>query len=155
MSSNDLFQNVRDACSSSQWSRGVELARSDAVSGESEGRDEIAVRVSTRGGLISPSVRLYPEDGDWECECASHDDACEHVAAAVIALRQNGGRLAKPANGPGRIGYRLTRCPGGLALERVVVGSDHPEPLGSTLAAVASGRVDGPPFVATSAEQHE
>ena len=152
MSSNDLFQNVRDACSSSQWSRGVELARSDAVSGESEGRDEIAVRVSTRGGLISPSVRLYPEDGDWECECASHDDACEHVAAAVIALRQNGGRLAKPANGPGRIGYRLTRCPGGLALERVVVGSDHPEPLGSTLAAVASGRVDGPPFVATSAD---
>ena len=152
MSVQHLFESVRGACTSAAWSHGVELARADAVSGEPTSDGEIAVRVSTRGGLICPSVRLYPEDGDWECDCPSHDEVCEHVAAAVIALRRGGGRIEKQDGGPGRIGYRLSRCPGGLALERVVVGSDHPAPLGSTLAAVASGRVDGPSFVATQAD---
>jgi superfamily II DNA or RNA helicase len=150
-----LFDAIRSASSSSGWSRGVELARSDAVTGEREGSDEIVLRVATRGGLLSPAVTLLPEDGDWDCECGSREEACEHAAAAIIALRRArsaGQGLPHPARAPGRIGYRLTREGGGLALERVVVSEAGESLLTTTLAALASGRVDGPAFAASPAD---
>jgi superfamily II DNA or RNA helicase len=150
-----LFEAVRTACSSSTWSRGVELSRADAVSGEGSGGEEIALRVSTRGGLICPLVTLSPEDEDWDCDCPSRDDACEHVAAAVIALRQarkEGRDVEGGPDAPGRIGYRFTRHNAGLALDRVVVDGKDSPPLRVALASVASGIADGPEFMATQAD---
>jgi superfamily II DNA or RNA helicase len=147
-----LFAAVREAASSSTWSRGVELARAGAVVPQPAEADELAVRVATRGGLISPRVTLYPDDADWECECPSPDSVCEHTAAAVIALRRartEGRELADADTAPGRIAYRLSREPGGLAIERRVVQDGQERPLETTLAAVALGRVDGPRFVAS------
>ncbi len=83
-----LFEAVRAACSPGAWSRGVELTRASAVIGERGGEDEVVFRVSIRGGMISHTVRLFPEEADWECQCGSHEDACEHAAAAVIAWRR-------------------------------------------------------------------
>ena len=107
-----LFEAIRSAAGSAAWSRGVELVRADAVSGESDEDGEIALRVLTRGGLISPSVTLFSGDQDWDCDCGSRDDVCEHVTAAIIALRRarsEGRALPGPEKAPGRIGYRFSR----------------------------------------------
>jgi hypothetical protein len=151
----ELFGAVREAAGAAIWSRGVEVARGGIVRGESESAGEIAVRVATRGGLISRLVRLYPADADWECDCKSPDAACEHVAAAVIALRrarEAGERLPGAGAGTravGSIGYRFARAPGGLALERVVVVGESEVALAGTLAAASSGRTGAPAFTAT------
>ena len=83
-----IFEAVQEACERPIWSRGVQLARADAVSVEERSEREIALRVVTRKGLAAPLVTLHPQDEDWECSCSSVDDPCEHVAAGVIALRQ-------------------------------------------------------------------
>jgi len=157
-----LFDTIRAACSSATWSRGVELVRAEAVSLEEESPEESSLRVSTRGGMISFVVTLHPAEREWSCECTSPDDPCEHVAAAAIALRRarsegkplpgGGGAGAPSPSAPGRLRYRLSRSGSGLALERCVVQAGREEPLVTTLLSVASGRVDGPRFVATNAD---
>lgn len=151
-----LFKSVRSACTATAWSRGIELSRENAASGERVDEDEIQIRISTRGGLICPLVTLFPDDEEWDCDCSSREEACEHAAAAIISLKQarkQGHKLpGKGAAAPGRIGYRLTRHDGGLSLDRVVVtGKDSP-PLRVALASVASGRADGPEFLATQSD---
>jgi superfamily II DNA or RNA helicase len=150
-----LFDAVRAACSPAAWSRGVELVRADAVHGLGEDGAEISLRVSTRGGLLSPTVILMPGDAEWECDCNSHDEVCEHAAAAVIALRrarQAGAALPSTAREAGPIGYRLARAGGALHFERVVVTGDREIPLETTIAALTSGRVDGPGLLANDAD---
>jgi hypothetical protein len=147
-----LFEAIREAASSATWSRGVELVRAQAVHGESQTEEEMVLHVSTRGGLISPTVTLSPQDEDWDCDCGTSEDACEHVCAAVIAWRRassEGGGMPGSEQPAGRIGYRLSREGGGLAIERVVVTGEREETLIPTLTAIASGRVAGPRFVAT------
>jgi superfamily II DNA or RNA helicase len=143
------FEAVRKACSPQLWSRGIELVRADAVIGERAEADEVAVRVATRGGMIARNVRLFLDDAQWECTCGAA--ACEHAAAAVIALKRahdEGRSLPTPAHGNGTIAYRFLRGPGGLALERGVAVGDAFHPFEATLAALSSGRVPGPPFTA-------
>jgi len=150
-----LFEAIRRECSSTGWSRGVELVRAQAVRGDSDDGDQIVLRISERGGLICPTVRLYPDDEEWDCDCGSPEPGCRHVAAAVIALRKtraDGGDLPGGEQAGGRIGYRFRRSRGGLELERVVIAGEHNETLKSTLAAIASGRVDGPQFLATQTD---
>ena len=157
----DLFDAVREACSAGVWSRGVEFARSGKVHGEREDAGEVFFRVATRGGLISPGVALRAAECDWECDCPSRADACEHVAASVIALRrarQRGEALPQASDPSGRVRYAFSRSGGGLSFEREIVrGAQTSEGesvvlLETTLAAIASGRVDGPPFVATATD---
>jgi superfamily II DNA or RNA helicase len=150
-----LFEAVRADCASAVWSRGVELARAQAVSLERDGGDEVALRVTTRGGLICPTVLLELDDPGWECDCGTRESVCEHAVAAVIALRRaraEGRELpgeGATAGAAGRIGYRITRRAGALHFERVVVGPSGEEPLRATLAAVSSGRAEGPAFAAS------
>jgi superfamily II DNA or RNA helicase len=124
----DLQRAIRAACSAQAWSRGVELARAGAVVGEEDDGDEIALRVATRAGTVAPQVVLFPGDEDWTCDCNAAGDACAHVAAAVIALRQARAQgQTLPGNGPeateapGRVGYRFDGRSGKLTLRRVVV----------------------------------
>lgn len=150
-----LFDAIRSESSPRTWSRGVELARAQAVIGQRDEGQEVVLQVATRGGMISPTVTLYPEDEDWECECQTSESVCEHVAAAVIALRQSrkdGLPLPKPERGSGSLRYAFTRENGGLSLQRFVVSNGEVTPLRSTLDAIAAGRVDGPSFAASSAD---
>ena len=113
-SSDRLFDAVREACSPAAWSRGVELVRAEAVLAEASRPGELALRVTTRAGLVSPLVTLREASAEWDCDCAGREDACEHAAAAVIALRrarQQGQDLR--TSEAGRIGYRLTRAAAG------------------------------------------
>ena len=150
----ELLAAVRRACSPAVWSRGVELSRAGAVLGERRTEDEIEVRVSTQGGMQSPLVTLYPEDAEWTCDCSSREDACVHVAAAVIAVnaaQKDGKALPTASVSVAKIGYRFSRVSGGLALERtLVLGPGEEKPLDLTLAAQA--RVATPRFVATQTD---
>jgi superfamily II DNA or RNA helicase len=153
----DLFERVREEATRATWSAGVQLARAGAVSGESRDAAEQVLRVSQRQGLWVQRVTLYLNDADWSCDCPDAEDPCSHVAAAVIALRraEEEGRdlFEGEAAQEGRISYRFTRSQGRLALERVVKSAGRSHVLTSTLAGVASGRVEGPAFNATE-EDH-
>ena len=151
----ELLDAIREACAGPAWSRGALLVRAGAVSADPEQDGEIALHVSLRGGLLSRTVILTPATGGWECDCGSREEACEHVAAAAIALRRarSEGRELDTGEGPGRIGYRLTRCEGrSLALERVITTRTGEHLLTTTLAAVAEGRARGPSFAGTAAD---
>ncbi len=149
-----LLQTVREAASRGVWSSGVELARSDAVVRERTEPSEVVLRVSG-SGVVSPTVVLYPEDGEWECDCGSSDDPCIHVAASVIALRRverEGGQLPAAGARGARVGYRLERLGNGLGLERVLVQGQSEQRLETTLVALTTGRVDGPEVTADAAD---
>lgn len=149
-----LFEAVRAACTPQAWSRGVELARGDNVIGERAGAGEVLVRVALRGGLISRTVTLWPEDVDWECSCGGAR-GCEHAAAAVIAVRragEAGEALPRPRWQTGTIGYRFSRGPGGISLERGVRTDERWHPFEATIAALAERRVEAPPFTASQAD---
>ncbi|MBW2275047.1 MAG: DEAD/DEAH box helicase [Deltaproteobacteria bacterium] len=153
----EFLKAVREACGAAVWSRGVELARANAVLGEREENGEVALRVSTKGGMIAPRVTLHLDDEDWECSCGGAEDPCEHIAAATIALsqaRKLGSSLpgANSDSAPGTLRYRLSRAPGGLAIEREIVHAGGVHLLASTLDALARKRVPGPAFVATQAD---
>ena len=71
---------------------------------------------------------------------------------ALRRARKEGAALPGSAKTGGRIGYRFRRCSGGLELDRVVISGSENETLKTTLAAIASGRVDGPRFLATQTD---
>lgn len=116
----ELFDAVRQECTSTTWSRGVNISRGGQLSASAAGADAIALRVTTPGGASTPRVTLTPGRASWDCECPSDSTPCAHVAAVAILLRH--GQGAGPADagpepsGP-RLEYALSRGPGGLALE--------------------------------------
>ncbi len=170
-----LFDAVRELAPPEAWSKGVTLARAGAVSIESRDEEEVALRVLVPGSVLSPRVGLFPGDGDWECDCGSPLDACEHVAAAVIALRQGTETRAGAGTGTGTgtgsgtstgtgsgsgsgsrtssdrrpVVYRFTRSREGLVFERGVVDAEEFRAIEVSLEAIASGRVSGPSFEAS------
>jgi superfamily II DNA or RNA helicase len=151
-----IYERVRSEAERSAWSAGVELARGGAVSQERVSGGERVLRVRPNGGLVHPTVLLYVDDAEWECDCGSDDDPCAHVAAAVIALRraqQEGRELpAVAASGAGALAYRFRTEPTGLALQRVVLRAGREEPLRASLAALRAGRVPGPPVSPTQSD---
>lgn len=162
MAIDDLLKAVRESCSPATWSRGVQLARANQVVGEEDDGDEIALRVATKGGLVSPLVVLFPDDEDWTCECNSREDACAHVAACAIALKQawaEGKRMPgaseggeKPGPTRGHLEYVLQDHDGKLALFRVIVAGEQKQQLNGSIAQVAMGKVKGPKFVASEGD---
>jgi hypothetical protein len=119
----------------------VTLARGGAVSTESDDGGEIVARVAIPGSPLAPRVSLYPEDGEWECDCGSLLAACEHVAAVVIARRQGFG--SKPRRNP--LEYRLHRSPEGIRLERGFESGGGFQPIELPLE-----RLPDPPFEASA-----
>ena len=151
-----LHNTLRAAAANRTWSRGVELVRADAVAGQEASGDEVVCRVLLPGRAVSPTVVLYPEDEEWDCDCASKVDPCEHVVAAVIAVgkaHKRGSELPVSGRGGGRIRYYLERESGGLYLDRRIVTPDGREhPLGSSLSSRGSSRAVGPGVTPTQAD---
>lgn len=147
----EFVQKVRKACGQRNWSQAVKLVRDEAVIGESFDADEVVVRIHVPGMAVSPTVVLYPEDGEWDCDCGSKELACAHVAAAAIAVsqaRKQGSELPTSSVASRHIAYRLRVEDGGLALDRVAILADDSEyKLTTTLSALVSGRVEGGPPV--------
>ncbi len=118
-----LFDAIREACPRGLWAQGVKLARSGSVFLEMESATELELRVRAPGLPVAPTVVLYPEDDEWECDCGSRIDACAHVAAAVIALQsahQRGESLPSLRRSGRQLLYRFRRSGADLELERAV-----------------------------------
>lgn len=146
------FAAARKACTPAIWSQGVTLARNGAVLGERESARELDLRVRMQGGMVAPLVTLFPEDGEWSCECPSPADCCIHVAAAVIAMKQSeesGESLfkARKDDTTARIGYRFSVQNELLSFDRVMVSAAGEEPVTRTLSALSFDR--SKPFVAS------
>ena len=108
--------------------------------------NSITLRVKTGKGLGAPQVTLHPKDEDWECSCNSSDDPCEHIAAAVIAVRnaaKGGEDLPTQGEGRGRIVYCLEDRAGQLYMTREIEFEGKRTVLRGSLLAVAAG----PPVV--------
>ncbi len=86
----NLLKVVQEEAGPAVWSRGVALTRLgvDLVS-DSLSNQECIIHVRIPGKAVSPKVTLWPEEEEWDCDCRSSESPCEHVAAAVIFLRQN------------------------------------------------------------------
>ncbi len=152
---NQLFQTVRSRTSRANWSRGAQLARGGAVVVSSSDNGTVALSVAQKGQLAC-NVTLYPEQRDWECSCDSTEDVCQHVAAAVIAIRalkRAGVGEAQGQARPGHLGYRFERVDGRLALRRTIVLGRHEAPLTVTLAEALLGKHNGPPLHADEVDK--
>jgi superfamily II DNA or RNA helicase len=117
-----ILDSIRRACRSGTWSLGVNLARAGAVAVESRNEEEIVLRVKAPGRVVAPTVVLYPGEREWDCDCGSKVNPCEHVAAAAISLGQEGEAQPVPTSTASwaRVVYRFARGPGGLSLERAI-----------------------------------
>ena len=142
----ETFKAIRQACSASLWSTAVELVRASAVAGISESEEEIVCRVRTPTRVVAPQVTLYPLDEEWDCDCDSKAPCCEHVAAAIIAVRraqQEGVSLPSDARSGAHLAYRFKSAREHLILERFVVKPDgQAELLDRSVAGIASSASD-------------
>ena len=152
----ELFKAVRAACSPRCWSRGVELQRAQAVVGVCSGDEVITVRVRAPGRPVAPTVTLYPDDAEWDCDCGSDEEVCDHVAAAVIGLRrarEQGQQLPASSRPTATLGYRFRVEGERLALERRLVCSDRDEqPLSGPLSAALARKDQGLGLTPTHAD---
>ena len=142
-----LLDQVRQSCSDALWARGVEFARQGVVfEGEPDASDSEAIilRVAIPRAPVPMTVHLWPDDGDWSCDCPSDEEGCAHAAAAVIAWTQakkTGKSLPKSTETSGAgdgvkslrdaaaLGYRFTRSDKGLILTRVLIQGGQERPL--------------------------
>jgi SNF2 domain-containing protein/helicase-like protein len=142
----ETFKAIRQACTAGLWSQAVELVRASAVAGVSESEDEIVCRVRTPNRVVAPKVTLYPLDEEWDCDCDSKLPCCEHVAAAIIAVRrahQEGGSLPTDARSGAHLAYRFKTVREQLLLERFLVKPDgQAELLDKSVAGIASSASD-------------
>jgi superfamily II DNA or RNA helicase len=146
MSIEDTFKAIRQACSPNMWSRAVELVRLGAVTGVSADEDEVLCRVRSDQHVVALNVSLFPEDEEWDCNCKSKTPCCEHVAAAIIALkraRQEGSDLPGGAEAQTKLLYRFKKDRTQLLLERCISKADGVvEPLTRSVANIASSASD-------------
>jgi superfamily II DNA or RNA helicase len=142
----ETFKAIRQACSAGTWSQAVELVRASAVAGISEDEDEIVCRVRTPSRVVAPTVHLYPTDEEWDCDCDSKAPCCEHIAAAVIAVRRahlEGSTLPNDGRAGAHLAYRFKTAREHLILERFVVKQDGEAALlDRSVAGIASSASD-------------
>jgi superfamily II DNA or RNA helicase len=119
-----LAEAARKACPPRAWSRGVILAREDAVEGREEKDDELLLEVRVPERPVPHAVVLYLETGEWDCDCEATVAVCAHTAAAIIALTQaraDGQRLPRRRQAGLSLRYRFFRDGPQLRLERLLV----------------------------------
>lgn len=143
----ELFEAIRAKCPPGLWSKAVDLVRHFAVTQQSAEADQIICRVRRTDRAIPATVQLYPEDAEWDCDCESRAPCCEHVAAAMIALRKAGTEgkgLPAAMSSAANLGYRLTRHQGELKCERFIAMSDGTKlPLRVSLATTLTTQASG------------
>lgn len=143
----ELLSAVRAACPPNIWSRGVELARKLAITGVSDEGGEVVCRVKAADRTVPFTVRLYPEDAEWDCDCGARTACCEHVAGAAIAVNKahtGGQRLPEGRSQGAKLVHCFTRHRGHLSLERVIRWEDgRQKPLRATLATAVATQSEG------------
>ncbi|KIG16960.1 hypothetical protein DB30_03944 [Enhygromyxa salina] len=136
----------------------MKAARAGKVHGLRIRGEELDFRVESVPGLPANTVTLEPSGEDWDCDCDARTEACEHVAAAAIALaeaRKQGQSLPGESRAPvAHVGYRLRSRRGPLKLRRVLVNEGSEVLMPASLAKLERGKVPGaPPFTADKADR--
>ncbi|HYC00673.1 MAG TPA: DEAD/DEAH box helicase [Candidatus Limnocylindrales bacterium] len=139
----ELLDAVRTDCPVGLWTRGQTLAREGAVQGESRSSDDLCFRVRVPGRAVAPTVHLYPQDADWDCDCDAAR-ACEHVAACISAVTASPRALDElfaAQAGAASLRYRFERSGNGVVLRRFLcTPGAPPQPVrGALLQAIAAG----------------
>lgn len=119
-----LYDAVREESNATLWSRAEHLAKTSTVDAKRTHNDELEVKLTTRGGMVSPLVVLSTAQTDWSCDCSGEGPVCVHAATAVIAIRASlntEDKVPELKVPTAKVGYRLTRLAGNLAIERVLV----------------------------------
>ena len=119
-----LLAAVKADCLTGLWAKGTELVREGSVSGHERGADGWTFRVRAQGRSVAPTVRLFPDDREWECDCDNAFDPCEHVAACAIATAatpEAAAALFAKAGRGGGVRYALASGEQGLTLQRFLV----------------------------------
>lgn len=124
---NSLLRAAKEDCPVGLWSKGMAWAREGAVRGESRSDTEWTFRIRVAGPGAAPTVSLFPDDAEWDCDCDGPFDPCEHVAAAVCAVSQASGdasELFDTDHAGGNICHELSGGAEGLSIQRTVQGTD-------------------------------
>lgn len=151
----NLFSAIREASSKTVWSKGVSLSRQDSVSSNLLTPEEAILKVKVSGRAVSPTVKLWPIDEDWNCDCLSPNDPCEHVVAAAIKLKQaqeSNTPIPPSAKNAYSVYYAFTAKKGQLKLERHIVKDGKQITLPSSATAIVNKRV---PFYELSVSKEE
>ncbi len=117
-----LFTLLREETPPGVWSLGVELNRKAQLVVEKQSPQEIVLTVTTPAKALSATVKIWPADEDWHCDCGRSTYACEHVVASVIALRraeETGTALSRPAESA-TVRYAFTSPDDTLRMDRAV-----------------------------------
>ena len=116
----DLESAVKDACPPRVWVLGGRLADEGKVElTVNRGRDELEFRVWAPGRPVAPTVSLFVGDEEWDCDCPSRSECCEHVVAALrFVTSPAASPAAEEASAGPRLHYELRPRRGGLVLER-------------------------------------
>lgn len=116
----ELMERAREDADASIWSKGVSIARSGAVQGYRQAKDELEFRVARPLGASALAVFVYPDDADWACDCPSTSDICPHAVACLITLKQQGvdALFSEHRAGPQSLRYELVTSSGRLSLRR-------------------------------------
>lgn len=147
-----LFNAVRSSTGTNTWSKGVALTRNGAVLGQEWSQQEVVLTVMESKKPVNPVVTLWPEEEDWNCDCGSPDDPCEHVVAAIIAINQaneKGEPLPRASSKVASIEYYFSAVEDQLSFKRIASHDGQKEILAVSLSALASGRISGPKLAPT------
>lgn len=141
----ELFERIREEAGREIWSRGVEMVRSEAVSGASSSESEVNLLVFDRAKGLSTLVTLSPSEVDWSRDCSCKVDPCAHVAAAIIALKraqEQGTELPRHKLPVATLEYAFRRHQGFLEFERLVCteGGQKKELLNVPLSSLVRGQ---------------
>jgi len=92
----DITRALRKAAPAAVWRLGERAQESGKVALVSADSDngEYLFAVTMAAGT-SQRVYLWPEDGEWECDCDAPAKACVHAAASLAALRSGVELLAE------------------------------------------------------------
>ncbi len=136
-----LLGALRPRTSTTRMQEAARLVAAGAILVERESDDEVVLTLWEAGWSHSPTAVLYPEEGEWACDCGGADP-CVHVVAGAMALEaaaRTGKPLPTARATQGRVRYTLHDSPGGLRVARSVV-----TPAGETAVQGALGEVAVP-----------
>jgi superfamily II DNA or RNA helicase len=144
----ELLTTVREDADPRAWAAAVSLAREGAVAGVGGDGTEVILQVKTKARPSPFEVHLWPDEGDYGCECELAAP-CVHVCASLISLNQGlkVGRALPEAAPSFRVNLRYDFTTDGARLRviRTVVWPDgRTEPLRGNLidSNYAAGRGD-------------
>ncbi|MBI5512810.1 MAG: DEAD/DEAH box helicase [Deltaproteobacteria bacterium] len=117
-----LVGALKRRCPPPRWRDGETLSRGPVVT-RRESDDEVVLELTVEGLGFTPTVVLYPEEGEWACDCGG-SDPCAHVVAAALARDAAGAPLPGASLLQARVSYALEVTATGLTLQRSLVFPD-------------------------------